>query len=93
MSKQNNVATRVAQCFEQRRIDLVILAFPFRIQLGDVGAGPSDETLTEVLCRRCVHEKETSLLKAMSAKQRSKCGPVAGNGDSSRIAENLLRRL
>jgi hypothetical protein len=35
----------------------------------------------------------TSLLKAMSAKQRSKCSPVAGNGESRRIAEKLPRGL
>jgi hypothetical protein len=29
----------------------------------------------------------------MSANQRYKCSPVTGNGDSSQIAEKLLRRL
>jgi hypothetical protein len=41
------------------------------------------------------HEKEPSLLKAMSAKHTSKFAAqaVTVNGDSRQIAEKLLRRL
>jgi hypothetical protein len=37
-------ATGVAQCFEQRYKDLMIVASLVRIPLWDMGAGPSDET-------------------------------------------------
>jgi hypothetical protein len=70
-----NKAACMAQWFEQRRKDLVILASPFESQCGNMGAaGPSDETVyTEDPFRsRCWHKKESSLLKAMSAKHRSK---------------------
>jgi hypothetical protein len=39
------------------------------------------------------HVKEPLLLKAVSAKHRSKCSPVTGIGDSRQIAEILLVRL
>jgi hypothetical protein len=45
MSKHNNVATCGVQWSERMPIDLVILAFPVRIQLWDVGAGPLDEAV------------------------------------------------
>jgi hypothetical protein len=38
-----------------------------------------------------VAHKELSLLEAISAKHRSKCSPVTGNGDSRQIAEKLLK--
>jgi hypothetical protein len=69
-----NITARMAQLLERMRKDLVIFTSRIWIPLWDVGAGPSDETVeTEVPCRsRCWHEKEPSLLKAMSAKHKSK---------------------
>jgi hypothetical protein len=64
----------VAQWLERRRKDLMIFASPVRIPLWDVGAGLSDETY-KPMPRVAVGvgtQKNPLLLKAMSAKHRSK---------------------
>jgi hypothetical protein len=60
---------RVAQWLKRRRKDLVILVSPVRIPQWDVGAGPSDETeyTPRSVSQQMWHEKEPSLLQAMSA--------------------------
>jgi hypothetical protein len=75
--ESTSVCARVARWLEQRRTDLVILASQVRIPLLGVGA-----VLRMRLYKQSPrvafgwHEKEPSLLKAMSAKHRSKeAGP------------------
>jgi hypothetical protein len=51
--------------------------------------GLSDMTLKAKVSSTLTAKRQN----AMSAKQRSKCSPVIGNGDSHQIAEELLVRL
>jgi hypothetical protein len=68
----------VVQWLERRHKDLVILESLVRIPLWDISDGPSDENVFKLYLNRgpvsqkVWHEKESSLLKAMSAKHRSK---------------------
>jgi hypothetical protein len=79
----------MAQWIERRCIDLVILTSRARIPLWDVDASPLMRSY------KPRSRKKPLLLKAVSDKHRSKFAALSvnGNGDSRRIAENLLKRL
>jgi hypothetical protein len=51
----------VVQWLERRRKDLVILAFPVRILLWDVGVGRSDETAAKLLRRLYTNEQTNNV--------------------------------